>query len=39
MLDLRVATPQIVINYASFLEDSQYFEEAFKVRCFVLKLL
>jgi pre-mRNA-splicing factor SYF1 len=30
VLDLRIATPQIVINYAMFLEDNQYFEDAFK---------
>lgn len=33
ILDLRIATPQIVINYALFLEDHQYFEHAFKVSC------
>lgn len=32
ILDLRIATPQIVINYAMFLEEHQYFEESFKVR-------
>ncbi|CAG0892203.1 unnamed protein product [Cyprideis torosa] len=32
ILDLRIAaTPQIVINYAFFLEENSYFEEAFKV--------
>uniref|UniRef100_A0A183CDC4 Pre-mRNA-splicing factor SYF1 n=1 Tax=Globodera pallida TaxID=36090 RepID=A0A183CDC4_GLOPA len=30
MLELRIATPQIVINYALFLEDNQYYEDAFK---------
>ncbi|CAG0922078.1 unnamed protein product [Notodromas monacha] len=30
ILDLRIATPQIVINYAMFLEENNYFEEAFK---------
>lgn len=30
ILDLRIATPQIVINYGMFLEDNNYFEEAFK---------
>ncbi|KAK0404643.1 hypothetical protein QR680_017553 [Steinernema hermaphroditum] len=30
MIDLRIATPQIVINYASFLEGNNYFEVAFK---------
>lgn len=32
ILDLRIATPQIVINYAMFLEEHKYFEESFKVR-------
>ena len=31
MLDLKTATPQIVVNYASFLEENRYFEEAFSV--------
>ncbi|XP_038596385.1 pre-mRNA-splicing factor SYF1 [Tachyglossus aculeatus] len=30
ILDLRIATPQIVINYAMFLEEHSYFEESFK---------
>uniref|UniRef100_A0A667FHB5 Pre-mRNA-splicing factor SYF1 n=1 Tax=Lynx canadensis TaxID=61383 RepID=A0A667FHB5_LYNCA len=30
ILDLRIATPQIVINYAMFLEEHKYFEESFK---------
>ena len=30
-LELKVATPQIVLNYASFLEEHSYFEEAFRV--------
>nr|CAB3267779.1 pre-mRNA-splicing factor SYF1 [Phallusia mammillata] len=30
ILDLRIATPQIVINYGMFLEESNYFEDAFK---------
>eukprot|EP00742_Colponemidia_sp_Colp-10_P004229 GILJ01004512.1.p1 GENE.GILJ01004512.1~~GILJ01004512.1.p1 ORF type:complete len:874 (-),score=189.95 GILJ01004512.1:763-3384(-) len=30
MLDLKVATPQIVINYAAFLEEHKFFEESFK---------
>lgn len=30
IIDLRIATPQIIINYAMFLEESNYFEEAFK---------
>lgn len=31
ILDLRIATPQIIINYAMFLEENKYWEEAFKV--------
>ncbi|KAK1387568.1 Pre-mRNA-splicing factor like [Heracleum sosnowskyi] len=31
ILDLRIATPQIIINYALLLEDHNYFEDAFKV--------
>ncbi|CAI4225477.1 unnamed protein product [Auanema sp. JU1783] len=30
ILDLRISTPQIVINYAVFLEEHEYFENAFK---------
>ncbi|XP_030852951.1 pre-mRNA-splicing factor SYF1 isoform X1 [Strongylocentrotus purpuratus] len=30
VIDLRIATPQIIINYGMFLEENQYFEEAFK---------
>lgn len=30
ILDLRIATPQIIINYGMFLEDNHFFEEAFK---------
>ncbi|EDQ86376.1 uncharacterized protein MONBRDRAFT_28344 [Monosiga brevicollis MX1] len=29
MLELRVATPQVIINFATFLEENKYFEEAF----------
>ncbi len=32
IIELRIATPQIIINYGMFLEESNYFEEAFKVR-------
>ena len=32
IIDLKIATPQIVINYGMFLEENNYFEEAFKVR-------
>ncbi|XP_048587532.1 pre-mRNA-splicing factor SYF1-like [Nematostella vectensis] len=31
ILDLRIANPQIIINYAMFLEEHRYFEESFKV--------
>lgn len=30
IVDLRIATPQIIMNYALFLEENQYFEESFK---------
>lgn len=32
IIDLRIATPQIIMNYAVFLEEHRYFEEAFQVR-------
>lgn len=31
ILDLRIATPQIIINFCTFLEEHHYFEEAFKI--------
>ncbi|XXG46700.1 hypothetical protein AAC387_Pa02g1477 [Persea americana] len=31
ILDLKIATPQIIINYALLLEENKYFEDAFKV--------
>ncbi|XP_042465258.1 pre-mRNA-splicing factor SYF1-like [Zingiber officinale] len=31
ILDLQIATPQIILNYAFFLEENKYFEDAFKV--------
>jgi len=31
ILDLRIATPLIVLNYAHYLEENKYFEESFKV--------
>ncbi|KAG8798080.1 pre-mRNA-splicing factor syf1 [Serendipita sp. 398] len=31
ILELRIANAQIIVNYATFLEDNQYFEESFKV--------
>jgi pre-mRNA-splicing factor SYF1 len=30
VLDLKIATPQIIINYGLFLKEHNYFEEAFK---------
>ncbi|RNA33394.1 Pre-mRNA-splicing factor SYF1 [Brachionus plicatilis] len=30
IIDLRIATPQIIINYGIFLEENNYFEEAFR---------
>ena len=34
IVDLKIATPQIILNYSLFLEENQYFEESFKVRNF-----
>jgi pre-mRNA-splicing factor SYF1 len=31
MIQLKVATPQIVINYAHYLEENKYFEDSFQV--------
>jgi pre-mRNA-splicing factor SYF1 len=31
MLELRVCNPQTIINFATFLEENKYFEEAFSV--------
>ena len=31
ILDLRIANAQIIVNYAAFLEENEYFEESFKV--------
>ncbi|KAG9097903.1 pre-mRNA-splicing factor syf1, partial [Ceratobasidium sp. 370] len=31
MLELKIANAQIIVNYASFLEDNDYFEDSFKV--------
>ncbi|XP_074655253.1 pre-mRNA-splicing factor SYF1-like [Tubulanus polymorphus] len=30
IIDLRIANPQIIINYGMFLEENNYYEEAFK---------
>ncbi|KAG0174800.1 pre-mRNA-splicing factor syf1 [Apophysomyces sp. BC1034] len=31
VMELRIANPQVVVNYATFLQENQYFEESFKV--------
>jgi pre-mRNA-splicing factor SYF1 len=31
IFELRIATPQTVVNYANYLEEQEYFEESFKV--------
>jgi pre-mRNA-splicing factor SYF1 len=31
MLELKICTPQIIINYATFLEEQEYFEDSFRV--------
>jgi pre-mRNA-splicing factor SYF1 len=31
IMDLRIANPQIIVNYATFLEENEYFEDSFKV--------
>jgi pre-mRNA-splicing factor SYF1 len=31
ILELRIANAQIIVNYAAFLEENNYFEESFKV--------
>jgi pre-mRNA-splicing factor SYF1 len=31
MLSLKVASPQVILNYADFLKDRKYWEEAFQV--------
>lgn len=32
IFELKIANAQIVINFANFLEENQYWEESFKVR-------
>lgn len=39
IIDLRIATPQIIINYAMFLEEHNYFEDSFKVSAHVYLIL
>lgn len=39
ILELRIANAQIIVNYAAFLEENQYFEESFKVRTAYATLL
>ena len=31
MMELRIVTPMLILNFASFLEENRYFEEAFTV--------
>lgn len=31
ILDLKIANPQIIVNYANYLEEKSYFEDSFKV--------
>ena len=31
MMELKIATPQTVLNYASFLQKNNYFEESYRV--------
>jgi pre-mRNA-splicing factor SYF1 len=31
ILELRIANAQIIINYAAFLEENEYFEDSFRV--------
>ncbi|CAO3664420.1 unnamed protein product [Rhizopus stolonifer] len=31
VMDLRISNPQTIVNYATFLEENQYFEESYKV--------
>ena len=38
IIDLRIATPQNIMNYGLFLEENNYFEEAFKVITKILEM-
>ena len=31
VIELKIASPQIILNYATYLEEKNYFEESFKV--------
>ena len=31
ILELKIANPQIIINYANFLEENKFFEDSYKV--------
>lgn len=33
ILDLRIATPQLVLNYAAMMNEHKFFEEAFRYVC------
>jgi pre-mRNA-splicing factor SYF1 len=30
IIELRIATPQLILNYAKFLEEHRYYEDSFK---------
>ena len=32
IMDLKIANAQVIVNYAGFLEENQYWEDSFKVR-------
>jgi pre-mRNA-splicing factor SYF1 len=32
IMDLKIANAQVIVNYAAFLEENQYWEDSFKVR-------
>ena len=37
IIDLKIATPLIIMNYGMFLEENNYFEEMFKVSMLHIK--
>ncbi|XKL62623.1 hypothetical protein PGB90_002456 [Kerria lacca] len=39
IIDLKIATPQIIVNYASFLEDNKYFSLEFQVNMMSAQML
>lgn len=38
ILDLRIASPMTILNYATFLKEHNYFEESFKVNSTLLQM-